>query len=80
MPMIPFLNMELSLAKEIIMEKVREPHNQRRLVLVIVSISCSLVKIKIGFGRSEFIRGSEVRRGRVNTQRLWVEPKQPCRV
>jgi DHA1 family vesicular acetylcholine transporter-like MFS transporter 3 len=42
MPMIPFLNMELSLAKEIIMEKVREPHTQRRLVLVIVSIALLL--------------------------------------
>ena len=42
MPMIPFLNMELSLAKEIIMERVREPHTQRRLVLVIVSIALLL--------------------------------------
>ncbi|XP_045036309.1 vesicular acetylcholine transporter-like [Daphnia magna] len=42
MPMIPFLNMELSLAKEIVMEKIREPHNQRRLVLVIVSIALLL--------------------------------------
>lgn len=40
--MIPFLNMELSLAKEIVMEKIREPHNQRRLVLVIVSIALLL--------------------------------------
>ena len=40
--MIPFLNMEASLAKEILMERIREPHNQRRLVLVIVSIALLL--------------------------------------
>jgi len=42
MPMIPFLNMEFSLAKEIIMERIREPHMQRRLVLIIVSIALLL--------------------------------------
>ena len=42
MPMIPFLNMEASLAKEILMERIREPHTQRRLVLVIVSIALLL--------------------------------------
>ena len=39
---IPIINMEFSLAKEIVMEKVREPHTQRRLVLVIVSIALLL--------------------------------------
>merc|ERR1740128_1439742 len=34
--MIPFVNMEFSLAKEILMERIREPHMQRRLVLVIM--------------------------------------------
>lgn len=42
MPMIPFLNMEVSLAKEIVMERIREPHTQRRLVLVIVSTALLL--------------------------------------
>lgn len=42
MPMIPFLNMEASLAKEILMERIREPHTQRRLVLVIVSTALLL--------------------------------------
>ena len=39
---IPFINMEYSLAKEIMMERIREPHTQRRLVLVIVSIALLL--------------------------------------
>jgi len=39
---IPFINMEYSLAKEILMERIREPHMQRRLVLVIVSIALLL--------------------------------------
>ena len=42
MPVIPFINMEFSLAKEILMERIREPHTQRRLVLVIVSIALLL--------------------------------------
>lgn len=42
MPTIPFLNMEFSLAKEILMERIREPHMQRRLVLVIVSTALLL--------------------------------------
>ena len=42
MPNIPILNMDLSLARDILAEKIREPHNQRRLVLVIVSIALLL--------------------------------------
>lgn len=42
MPTIPFLNIEYALAVEIAKERIREPHVQRRLVLVIVSIALLL--------------------------------------